>query len=258
MNAKEVNAASKYIYPADHAALYFYNEEVYSKSPNTLFKIRENKKSIVDGQQCVIVQLECINTSQFFQNYMSNLGLLDNNMIVDTIYIRQTDKRKCISFDWAKIKGENLKLAAIPQHVEGEVNIRLGAGENYQVIDKLGKNKKIVIDEYSEHPDWVKCFTIDHQCNTIEGYINNKYIASQDSLFFPLGIFDSMGVVLAMIVLVIVGFPLMFLRGIISAFSSIPGAGIILCVGLILGLIYVIYQLLENILFELFLINLPY
>ncbi|MDR2041902.1 MAG: hypothetical protein LBP98_06235 [Tannerella sp.] len=41
INAKEVNAASKYIYPADHASLYFFNEEVLEKTPNLLLKIIE-------------------------------------------------------------------------------------------------------------------------------------------------------------------------------------------------------------------------
>ena len=258
MNAREVNAASKYVYPADHAALYFFNEEVYSKSPNTFFTIKERQKSIIDGQRCVIVKLECINTSRFFQNYMINLGLLNNNIIVDTIYIRQTDKRKCISFDWAKIKGENLKLAAMPKEARGIVNIHSGMSENHEIINKLNENQKIVIDEYSDHPEWVKCFAINHQCHIVEGYINNKYIESEDILFFSLGIFDSLGVILAMVILVVLGIPVFYLRSIVSAFSNLPVQGVVLCVGLILGLLYVIYQLLENILFELFLINLPY
>ena len=40
--------------------------------------------------------------------------------------------------------------------------------------------------------------------------------------------------------------------------SAIPVGGIIIVVGCILGLLYTVYQLLEKILFEMFIINLPY
>jgi hypothetical protein len=259
MNAHEVNAASKYIYPADHASLYLFNEEIYSKSPNTLFKIKEKQRTLIDGQQCIIVKLECANASQFFQNYMSNLGLLqNNNILVDTIFIRETDKGKCLTFDWAKIAGENLRLATIADENVTEVNIRSGTGKDYPAIGKFNKAQKIIIDEYSTDPEWVQCYTIDNQCNVVHGFINRTFLKSADSLFFQLRIFDSLGVLVALVVLVIIGLPLFFLRGIFSAISSLPVAGVVICVGLILGLLYSIYQLLENILFELFLINLPY
>jgi hypothetical protein len=258
MNAHRVNAASKYIYPADYAGLYLFNEAVYSKSPNTLFKVRKQKSSLINGQRCVIVQLECINASQFFRDYMTNLGMLQSNdIIVDTIFIRETEKRKCLTFNWTKIKGENLQLAAIADTSAGaRVNIRSGAGMEYAVVGKLDKTKKVVIDEYSRDAEWVKCYTIDHQCNIIQGYVNKKFLKSKET-FFTLGIFGSLGLIVALIVLVVVGFPLIFVNGIVSAFRQIPFVGIILCVGLILGLLYSVYQLLDNILFELFLINLP-
>ena len=259
MNAHEVNAASKYIYPADHPCLYFFNEAVYSKSKNMLFNIQEKKSSIIDGQKCVIVKLECINLSPYFRNYMNNLGLLqENDILVDTIFIRETDKGKCLSFDWAKIRGENLQLAAIADTAVTRINIRAGAGKDYPVVGKLEQEKRIIIDEYSNDPEWVKCYTVDQQCNVVQGYINKSLLKSSDSLFFSLSIFNSLGILMALIVLVIIGLPLCFLRSIVSALSGIPSIGILLSVGLVLGLLYSLYQLLENILFEMFLINLPY
>jgi hypothetical protein len=46
VNAKEVGAASKYVYPADHASLYFFNEEVLDKTPNLILKLIEKKNVI--------------------------------------------------------------------------------------------------------------------------------------------------------------------------------------------------------------------
>jgi len=258
MNAHRVNAASKYIYPADYAGLYFFNKEIFEKSPNTLIKIQEQKKDIINGQQCIIVKLECTNVSPFFRNYMNNLGLLNNNdVIIDTLFIRETDKGKCLSFDWTKIKGENLKLAAIADTTVSNLNIRSGTGTNYPVVGKLEKSKKVVIDEYSNDSEWVKCFTVDDQCNIVQGYINRTLLKSQDTLFFPLGIFGSLGVLMAVIILVIIAFPLIFIRSIVSLLNGIPVVGIILSLALILGLLYAVYELLDSILFETFLINLP-
>jgi len=259
MNAHQVNAASKYIYHGDHPCLYLFNEAIYSKSPNMLFTIQEQQSSIVDGQQCVIVKLKCTNSSPFFRDYMTNLGLLqDNDMLVDTVFIRETEKGKCLSFDWAKIRGENLKLAIIADTTKTYINIRSGAGKDYPVVGKLEKEKKIIIDEYSKDPEWAKCYTVDQQCNTVQGFINKNYLKSSASLFFSPGIFGSMGILLALIILVIVAVPIIFIADIASALKSIPVIGILLVVGLILGLLYTVYQLLDNILFELFLIVLPH
>jgi hypothetical protein len=256
VNAKEVNAASKYIYPGDHANLYFFNEEVLKKTPNLLLKIIKKENIIVDGQKGVTVKIECKNTSQFFVNYMNNLNMLDNNnCIVDTIIIKETEKGKKITFDWAKIQGENLYLASI----KGEqLDIHSGKSKESKIIDRLTMDKKIVIDEYSEDPAWVQCFTIDHKCNIVQGYIKKDPSLEKNPLFFSLGIFDNLSLLVAVIILVVIAFPIFYIGSIVQALLNIPNGGVLACVGLILGLIYIVYQLLENILFELFLINLPY
>jgi len=154
MNAHEVNAASKYIYPGNHPCLYLFNEAVYSKSPNMLFKIQEQQSINVNGQKGVVVKLQCNNSSQFFQDYMMNLGMLNgNDILVDTIFIRETNKGKYLSFDWVKINGENLTLALIADTTINQINIHSGEGANYPVVGKLNKAKKIVIDEYTHNPE---------------------------------------------------------------------------------------------------------
>ncbi|MDR1182804.1 MAG: hypothetical protein LBL13_12580 [Bacteroidales bacterium] len=266
MNAREVNAASKYIYPADHARLYFFNEEVLKKTPNLLLTVIEKKDFILlDGQEGVIAKIKCDNISPFFLNYMQNLNMLDkDNCISDTIFVKKTGDGDKITFSWAKIKGENLYLASIAEEKDdikynvSSLNIHSGKSESSSIVSKLTKNKKIVIDEYSEDPNWVQCFTIDNNCHIVQGFIKKNPALQENSLFFSLGIFGGLSMLITVIILVIIAFPLVYVRSIVEIFSGMPVIGIVLSIGLILGLIFTAYQLLENILFELFIINLPY
>jgi len=126
------------------------------------------------------------------------------------------------------------------------------------IIGELTTDKKIVIDDYSEDPNWVRCYTIDYNCNIIHGFIKRSPVLEKQSLFFSLGLFDSLSLFVAMIIFVVVALPLLYIGALINLFRGGGFIGIILCVLLVLGLVYIAYNLLENILYELFLINLPY
>jgi len=65
-------------------------------------------------------------------------------------------------------------------------------------------------------------------------------------------------VIIALVILIAILVPIFLLRGVIGAIFGFGMPGVLLGIALIFLLIYTIYQLLENILFELFLINLPY
>jgi len=260
MNAKEVNAASKYIYPADHASLYFFNEEVFSRTPNLLLKLKKKENIMVDGEKGVVVKFECKNVSQFFVNYMQNLNMLDiNNCIVDTILVKETGEGKKITFNWAKIKGENLYLASIKAEQDKTSSfIYSNKSEKSDILGELKGGKKIVIDGYSEDAEWVQCFTIDHTCRILQGYMKKNSAKSYDSLFFSLGIFEGLSLLIAFIILVVIAFPLIYIGSLFDLVFGRGGIiGIVIGVALILGLIGVAYLLLENILYELFLIKLP-
>jgi hypothetical protein len=196
---------------------------------------------------------------------MRNLNKLDdNNCIVDTILVKETGKGNKITFNWAKVQGENLYLASIKEKQEtlqnkvSSLNIRSEKSEKSDIIGKLTMDKKIVIDEYSEDPDWVQCFTIDHKCEIVQGHIKKNPALEKNSLFFSLGIFEGLSLLIAVIILVVIAFPIFYIGSIVQALFGAGTYGIIACVALVLGLLYTAYQLLENILFELFLINLPY
>lgn len=261
VNAGEINAASKYIYPGDYAKLQLY-KEILNKTPNLYMKMVDKENISVNGVEAVKVRLEIRNPSQYYLNYMTRMNKLDHTgHIVDTIYMRETVKGSKMSFNWASITGENLELATISETSSGQekkVNIRSGKGTDYPVLYQVKSGDKLVIDSYSEDPEWVHCFTVDDICNTIDGYIIRSAVSSVDPEFFPLGIFDSLGIVLSVVILLVVGVLPFGLMMIADALTGRGCMGYIILVGLILGLIYIFYQLLENILFELFIINLPY
>ena len=262
MNAGEVKSASKYIYPADQPSLYLFNEAIFAKSPNILFEITELRKGTANGHRCVVAKFEVLNMTEYFKNYMTREGFLhEGNMLADTFYIRKTDAGKSLSFNWVPIRGERLKLASIsdPENVK-RLNIRAGAGENFQVLAQIVAAGKIIIDDdqhSSHHEAWAKCYFMDAQNNIGEGYVSRSFLKAEYSPFFKLGFFGKFGVLISLIVLVIVAVPLLFVGAIVEAFDGAPVVGIVLIVGIILGALYSIYNLLENILFEMFLINLP-
>lgn len=257
MNAREFNAASLYIYPGDYAKLSLYTD-VLRKNPNTFLKLANKRNIKINGTKGVAVEFQCLNTTPYYRNYMESLGLLTSSgMIRDTFLVRQTTKGKKLSFDWARIKGENLELASIRDTTIHSMNIRSGMGIQYPVVGQLESGRSVIIDNFSENPEWVKCFTIDDHCNPIEGYIYRNSLSIEQE-FFPLGLFESFGLLVAVVILVVLGFVVVYGHALIQALFSISWLGWLLAVGLILGLLYTIYQLLEKILFELFIINLPY
>lgn len=264
INAREINASSLYIYPGDHAKLRLY-ADMLEKSPNTYMKLLDKRDVEVGSQKGVVVELECVNPTPYFYNYMESLHLLRPSsesssgvVLVDTLFIKETADGERLSFDWANIDGENLELAKIRDSTIKAVNIREGMGVNYPVVGHLKTGGNVIIDGYSENKNWVKCFTIDEQCKPVDGYINRNLLSSTDSVFFPLGLFDSMGLLVAIVVFVVLGFILVFGHSVIASLFHIPVWGWLLSVALVLLLIYTFYQLIEKILFELFIINLPF
>jgi lipoprotein len=257
INAREINAASMYIYPGDHPKLSIY-ADVLEKNPNLFLKLHSKHNIIIDGKKGVAVELECVNSTPYYRNYMEKLGLLQSSgMIVDTLFIRETTDGEKLTFNWAPIEGENLKLATIRDSTVRVMNIRAGKSSNAPIIGKLENKDKIIINDYPATADWVRCFTIDENCNVVRGYVYRKSLGANESEFFNIGIFDSIGLLIAIALLAIVGAFFYLLRSVVEIFSQSP-AGWIFAIILLLLLLYTAYQLLEKILFELFIINLPY
>ena len=135
------------------------------------------------------------------------------------------------------------------------MNIRTDSSTNSQIIGKLGKGNDILIE--AEGNDWSRCYIVNNsQIQT--GYIYTGYLSVKESAFSSLSIFDSMSLLVAMIVIVVICVPLYLLRGAVESIMMSGCTGMASAVLLILALLAVIYQLIEKILFELFIINLPY
>ena len=170
LNAREYSCASQYIYPGDHPKLKLF-AEVMSKNPETFFKLISKENATIDNKPAVKVRLECINTTPYFRNYMESLKLIDENGIIeDTWQVCETVDGKSLSFNWARIKGENLMLA----HLEDEQSIPVfrSQSRNSTQINTFKSGDKVIIDNYPADSKWVRCFKTDENCRLVNGYID--------------------------------------------------------------------------------------
>ena len=255
-NMKEYASASTYIYPDDKLQLAFFANEVRKKAPNAFVKI--DYCTAKDDE--VIATLKWVNANDFLRNYFANIGkkLNAEDAFVDKIKVKETVNGPRLVFNWGCpfINTEKLKLARITFENVERMNIRSGAGKNYRVIGNLARGDDILIDN-SEN-GWSRCYQVNNEGQVQVGYIYTKDMLITESAFFSLGIFESMSLLVAVIIIVVICFPLIYLQAIVEAIKLMGCSSMFFAVILILGFIYVFYHLLEKILFELFIINLPY
>lgn len=255
-NAKEYACASTYIYPDDRMQLAFFANEVRKKVPNAFIEIEESETE----DNYVVAKLKWKNANDFLRNYFAHIGkpLDEEDVLIDTLRIKETMEGDCFSFDWGspELNTEKLRLASISAENVERMNIRAGAGQGSRIIGKLEKGDDILIED--DGKGWSRCYLVNDNSQVQRGYIYTANMSVKESAFFTLGIFDSMGLLVALIVIVVICVPLFLLRGTVESIMQSGCVGMGACVILLLGLLYVIYQLIEKILFELFVINLPH
>ena len=255
-NAKEYACASTYIYPDDRMQLAFFANEVRKKVPNAFIEIEESE--IEDNY--VVAKLKWKNANEFLRSYFANIGkpLSETDVLIDTIRVKETLDGDCFSFDWGSpdLNTEKMKMASITEENVERMNIRAGAGTGSRIIGKLEKGDNILIED--DGKGWSRCYQVNNESKVQAGYIYTANMSVKESAFFSLGIFDSMSLLVALIIIVAICVPLFFLRGVVESIMNSGCVGMSACVLLLLCLIYVIYQLIEKVLFELFIINLPY
>jgi hypothetical protein len=236
--------------------LAFFANEVRKKVPNAFIEIEESETE----DNYVVAKLKWKNANDFLRNYFAHIGkpLDEEDVLIDTLRIKETMEGDCFSFDWGspELNTEKLRLASISAENVERMNIRAGAGQGSRIIGKLEKGDDILIED--DGKGWSRCYLVNDNSQVQRGYIYTANMSVKESAFFTLGIFDSMGLLVALIVIVVICVPLFFLRGIVESIMQSGSGGMGACVILLLGLLYVIYQLIEKILFELFVINLPY
>ena len=262
LNAGEYDCASVYLYDGDLPSFSFFCNELRKKNPNLLIKQKSCTNGTVDGNEALFAEFELVNSSKAVRQYFTNIGykLSPEHTFKDTILIRESNEGKKLSFNWGmKHNDENsYQLAHITGKDVEELNIRKSPNDQSSIIGKLHKGDDILIDNTGEEAQWVRGYMVNSKGDIISGYIQNTQLGKKTSSFFSLGLFDSMTLLGAVLVFVLICVFFVFGSSIFLMISAIPVAGIIITVGCILGLIYSAYQLIEKILFELFLINLPY
>lgn len=254
-NAEEYNASSAYIYDDDLTGLAFFCREVRTKNKQAFIKIEDSDyDSDVKG---IVVKMKWENANETLRRYFANIGrpLSPDNELVDTIHVYETTDGNKLSFNWglphttenklmmAEVKSDNDKVQA--------VNIR--QTPDGKIINKLTKGERILADESSEQDGSYPVYWVNSNGDVEQGFIKARLLSLNDSPYFSVGILDTMGIFVALILAVVILLPLYFIKGLFGN----PALALI-GLGLLLFCLYIFYQCIEKILFELFIINLPY
>lgn len=255
LNAREYACAGQYIYPNDKMKFAFFVNEVLEECPNAYVTITDCNEE--GDSLCVTYKFECADS--FLRSYFSNIGrpLNDNDELTDNVKVCNGRDGKCLSFTWGakELDDSRLQIARMSGDVQA-MNVRSGGSSKYRVIGSLKSSHDIIIEKTTS--SWAPCYFLDDNVRLHRGYIYQKNLSVSESAFFSLSIFDSIGLFVALIIAVVICVPFVFIGSIIQGFKGGGGFGLLLSLALIVGLLYVFYQLIEKILFELFLINLPY
>lgn len=261
LNAEEYSCAAVYLYDGDLPNYSFFVNEVRKENSTLMIKLKQSEKIDVDGSEAIVADFELVNASSKTINYFQNIGYaITNNSFRDTIKIRQTAEGDKLAFNWGlKTTEENhYRLASIVGENVQTLNIRSIPSTRGRIIGKFEKGHDILVDNLDDEKSWRHCYWVSNEGAISDGYIYANNLGTSDSSFFDLGLFDSMTLAVAVVILVVIVVFFVFGSSLIGMIGGIPGIGIVIIIAAILGFIYTVYQLLEKILFELFIINLPY
>jgi hypothetical protein len=259
LNANEVNASSKYVWPEDYNKLYVFNKRFLANSQLTNFEVIESES--IDQKDIVKVRVRLLNAKQELLDYLNSLDVMNSkNEITLDFRIRKANDVEYISIpfdsDSSIIPIDNLKLSSVKTE---QLNLRAGPGINFNVVGSLKKYDEILIDNKFNNSDWRKGFIINENSSVQKVYLSSKFTDLNEISFFTIGFFGKFSLITLLIVGIIVCvivYP-MVLIGCFRQIGQAPQFALIL-LGLIIGSLYFTYQLFENFLFEFFLINIPY
>ncbi len=256
MNAQENACAATYLYPEDRLQFAFFANEVRKKVSNAFVEI----ENIEGADDYIVATFRWKNANNFLRTYFTNIGKPLNNVdeVTDTIYLKETIDGEYLSFFWSnpELDTEKLRMASIKEEKVERMNIRSGAGTGYRIIGKLEKCDDLLIEDQGK--DWSRCYQVNAEGSLMKGYIYTANMSIEESAFFSLGVFESLGLLAALGILLVICIPFFFLSGVINSLVRSSSSGCLLSIVAFLALLYVLYQLVEKILFEMFIINLPY
>ncbi len=262
-NAAEYASAATYVYPGDRMNVAFFAKEVKTLAPHTFIKLEDYDTEGSGEGRFIKAKLKWENTTPALKSYFNNIGLpldADDKQVV-SLKIRDTNDGETLTFPWGipNVLTENLWIAnKTEKDNSGNVPIQLYTAPNAKAKTAEKTDKSIIVGE-EDNAGWRPAYKVSKDGELITYYIPKDNSINLDrTAFFHLGIFDSVGVIIAMIILIVIVVPFILLRGVIASLFTGSVYGPLIVVALILVVIYVIYQLLEQILFEMFIINLPY
>lgn len=252
INAREINSASKYLWPEDHASLYVFNERFLADDKLTTFDIKE----VNENGTTITAKIDLLNAKEGLKAYFDSLGILNGNTLNLTFSTRKTEETDYISiqFPWddcglpAKLKRSSVQTEAL--------NLRSGPGLGYPVQKVVKQNEDLLIDADYVNNDWRKGFIFGDNGQVETLYFSSKLSDEEELSFFTLGYFATTSILVLCILgilVLIVCIPLL----IFGIATSVAGFGLLL-LGLLAGILYFTYQIVESMFFELFMINLPY
>lgn len=262
-NAEEYAAASTYVYPADRMNVAFFAEEVKCLAPNTFIKLEDYKTVESATGRFIEAKIKWENATPALRNYFSEIGLpIDSEGLQEVkLNVRDTNDGETLSFVWGipHVSSEDLNIASVVKNDGKPVEVTYLRTEPNTNSTKLGTMEKDLIVGPVDDNGFMPAYTVDKNgCIAVRYIKESPGIKLDKSAFFSLGIFGSMSLIVALIIIIVIIVPIYYIGAVSSAiFSSIPMAAPVIIIALILGVIYVIWQLLEKILFELFIINLP-
>jgi hypothetical protein len=252
INAREINSASKYLWPEDHASLYVFNERFLANDKLTTFDIKE----VSENGSSVTAKIDLLNAKDGLKAYFDSLGLLNGNTLSLTFTTRKTEEADYISiqFPWDDCGlPANLKRSGVQTEA---LNLRSGPGLGYPVQKVVKQNDDLLIDADYVNNDWRKGFAFGANGQVETLYFSSKLSDEEELSFFTLGYFGTASLLILCLVgvlVLIVCIPLL----IFGIATSVAGFGLLL-LALLAGILYFTYQIVESMFFELFMINLPY
>jgi hypothetical protein len=256
INAREINSASKYLWPEDHASLYVFNERFLAHDNLTTFDIKEVVAD--DNDEKITATIELLNAKEGLKAYFDSLGILKGNILTLSFTTRKTAETDFVSiqFPWNDCQlAPNLKRSSVQTE---SLNLRSGPGLGYPVLKEAKQNDDLLIDADYINNGWRKGFEFDESGKANTLYFSSKLSDENQISFFTLGYFGTVSILLLCVIGVVV--VLISIITTIFSFKALgesAGLGLALF-GLLAGIIYFTYQIIENLLFELFLVNLPY
>ena len=270
-NAEEYPSAATYVYPGDRMNVAFFDKEVKPLAPYSFIKLIDYKTEGEGSQRIIKAKIKWENTTPALEHYFSSIGhpLESDGTQTVELKIRDTTDGETLSFVWGipDVIPENLWIASGSNPSEYDedgnelpskpVHLYSRPSVNSKVVGELREG--VIVGQENDN-GWFPVYQVDKNGDIITSYLKKQREISLDrTAYFNLGIFDSISVIVALVIIILIIVPLYYVGSVVaSIFMRWPIFGPLLCIGLILGLIYVIYQLLEKILFELFIINLPY